>query len=166
MSNHADKVVPISDNKVAVADGPLSLQCAQVLHAVYGKEQKENSMSIESQAIDAAINESVWAAAATMRNEQTAHGVDVSLVYGVTEKDAGSSDIVNVSNAFSEMTPRQLSQSIIVIDNKEEILPNGQTKSSPSYVNPFATALESLAREQRVKVVNSFEALKVALRRR
>lgn len=149
--NILENLIQVDGNKIIVADGPLSEQCAKALHEVYAKEvDKETGIVLESQANDQLNQAGVWEALTETRNLLEEQGQVVGLFYGVNKSDASVSDIVKVKDSLSTMTQDQIDSSVIYIDSK--IDPVTGTEE-----NLMATAIESIANEFGVKVITNLD---------
>lgn len=154
-----DSIIKVSSNKTIVADGPLSLEYTKALNQIYAKEiDKETGISLETQANDVIVEQNIWEAAYKVRQELTDIGEGLGLVYGVQGTDANIDDVINVSTALSTMTEEEKSNSSIIIDFKVTPDNEGNLISRIDLVNPFAEALESLAKGAKVPVFISLES--------
>lgn len=104
-------LIKISKDLHIVTDGPLSQLFQATLQKIYAKEtDPETGIAIESQAIDAQINQTLWIA-----NKLATGRDDIGMLYGVIHDQTNMEDVMRVSDALTDMNEQERANSAIVI---------------------------------------------------
>lgn len=169
---HFDKIIKITEGNSVVTDGPLSVMYADALNEIYAKEiDPATGISIESQANDALSSRNYWLATKIATTNFANTGQDVGMLYGVSKRSAGLSDVLRVSDALSEMTKEQKENSALVLDtvvvqDNANAPIEVQTNVQVIPDNVFTVTLENLCLKHSVKVYSSLKDYLSILKRK
>ena len=141
-----------------VVDGPLSRAYSDALSELYGKRRDPVSgLALETQAIDALHSQMEYKEKQAGKIFLDNEAQNLGLLYGVEKGSTTPEELMQVTDFFSVMTPRQKEKSAVVIDRA---IINGNTGQVPKVTtvihNPFEMALEQLCISHKVPVFHSF----------
>jgi hypothetical protein len=142
-------IIDLSEGKMLVVDGSLSLKCTQALMEVYKKETSDEvGFALESQAEDLVNQVGMWQALAVSNNQPK--DADIGIFYATKGSETGVSDVVRMLDATQDMSPEQKAISALMIDRSEG-------------TNYWASALEKFALSKDIQVIGSVKDYCVAL---
>jgi hypothetical protein len=140
--NH--QVIDLTEGKILVVDGSLSLKCAKALMEVYAKEKSDDiGFALESQAIDLANKVGLWQAINSTQGQPK--NTTMGIFYAVKGESTGVSDVVRFVDATQDMEQDQKAISALMVD-----------KSSGN--NYWAQSLEKYADSRDIRIVESVQA--------
>ena len=141
------QIIDLSEGKLLVVDGSLSLKCTQALLKVYKKETSDEvGFALESQAEDLVNQVGMWQALSTSENKPK--DATLGIFYATKGSETGISDIVRVMDATQDMSPEQKTISALMIDRSEG-------------TNYWAKALEKFIDSKDIQVIDSVEAYRI-----
>jgi len=153
-----DNIIQLSTDKTLIAEGPLADQCAKALHQIYAKEKdKETGMVLESQANDVMAQQGLWEAASSLRSDAANTGKSVGMIYAVQKSEVAPTDIINVTDSFTKMSPTEKDNSVIFIDEKVE----EDGIETTSNTNVWEVTLEDIAQKLNIKVIKNLNEIKL-----
>lgn len=157
--NDFQRFIELTAEKGIVADGPLSKMYTDTLNELYAKEVDERTgIAIETQALDALIDENFWLATRARTNNFANQGEDVGMLYGVAKQEVSIDDVINVGDSLNEMTDEQKRNTSVVVDVMVKTNNTGDSYDiGPASMNPYEAALEAMCIAHRVPVYASLE---------
>ena len=140
-------IIDLSDGKMLVVDGSLSLKCTKALMEVYKKEvSDEVGFSLESQAEDLVNQVGMWQALASSSSQPK--DANIGIFYATKGSETGISDVVRMVDATQDMSPEQKAISALMVDKSEG-------------TNYWASSLEKFAQSRDIQVIESVEDYRV-----
>lgn len=140
-------IIDLTEGKMLVVDGSLSLKCTQALLKVYKKETSDEvGFALESQAEDLVNQVGMWQALAVSENKP--QDATIGIFYATKGSDTGISDVVRVMDATQDMSPEQKAISALMIDRSEG-------------TNYWARSLEKFIDSKDIQVINSVEDYRI-----
>jgi hypothetical protein len=166
VSEPLNAIVQITEDKTIITDGPLSLQFTNALNEIYKKEvDLETGLVLESQANDQILTASNWIANHSAKEFLSNSGQEVGLLYGVQETQASISDVVSISETVGDMNQSEKDNSAFILVTKVDNTNDGEVPQvTTMVVNPFARAIEEIAKQNNIKVFTSLESYLTALK--